>query len=108
MTLSRLRRSLREIEGKHKIPNSIAMGNSDPRILPYCSYKTTDILDDGIYNAIIFHLPQKIPEHYMPLRIRLSLHTVHVELYGNTVLRHSRNTLTNQHGHVRIIRLLSA
>lgn len=34
------------------VPNSIAMGNSDPRIFPYCSYKTTDILDNGIYNAL--------------------------------------------------------
>lgn len=34
------------------VPNSIAMGNSTPSILPACAYQTTDILDDGIYNAL--------------------------------------------------------
>ena len=39
------------------VPNSIAMGNSNKEILPYCSYQTTDILDDGIYHALEhFHL----------------------------------------------------
>lgn len=32
--------------------NSIAMGNCNPDILPYCTYKTTDIEDDGIRNAL--------------------------------------------------------
>lgn len=31
---------------------SIAMGNADPAILPYCTYQTTDITDNGIYNAL--------------------------------------------------------
>lgn len=34
------------------VPNSIAMGNSMKEILPYCSYQTTDIMDDGIYHAL--------------------------------------------------------
>lgn len=39
------------------VPHSIAMGNSHKEILPYCSYQTTDILDDGIYRALQhFHL----------------------------------------------------
>lgn len=39
------------------VPNSIAMGNSMKEILPYCSYQTTDIMDDGIYNALRhFHI----------------------------------------------------
>jgi len=33
-------------------PNSIAMGNSMPEILPHCTYVTTDIKKDGIYNAL--------------------------------------------------------
>lgn len=32
--------------------HSIAMGNSMEEILPYCSYQTTDIDKDGIYNAM--------------------------------------------------------
>lgn len=32
--------------------NSIAMGNSDPEILPYCTYQTTHINDNGIKNAL--------------------------------------------------------
>lgn len=32
--------------------NSIAMGQSDPLILPHCTYQTTDILDNGIANAL--------------------------------------------------------
>lgn len=35
------------------VPNSIAMGNSMKEILPYCSYQTTDIMEDGIYNALL-------------------------------------------------------
>lgn len=31
---------------------SVAMGNCNPDILPYCTYKTTDIKDNGIYNAL--------------------------------------------------------
>ena len=31
---------------------SIAMGNSSPEIVPYCTYQTTDIEDDGILNAL--------------------------------------------------------
>ena len=34
------------------VRHSIAMGNSTPSIVPYCEYQTTDILDDGIYNAL--------------------------------------------------------
>lgn len=34
------------------VPNSIAMGNSMPEIIPYCSYVTTDIKKDGIYHAL--------------------------------------------------------
>lgn len=34
------------------VRHSIAMGNSTPEIVPYCEYRTTDILDDGIYNAL--------------------------------------------------------
>ena len=34
------------------VKNSIAMGNARPSILPYCSYVTADILDDGIYHAL--------------------------------------------------------
>jgi len=30
------------------------MGNSMESILPYCSYKTTDIKEDGIYNALVY------------------------------------------------------
>lgn len=33
--------------------HSIAMGNSMEEILPYCSYKTTEIDKDGIYNAMM-------------------------------------------------------
>ena len=37
--------------------NSIAMGDSDPLILPHCTYQTTDIEDNGIANALKhFHL----------------------------------------------------
>lgn len=32
--------------------NSIAMGNAMKEILPFCTYQTTDITDDGIYNAL--------------------------------------------------------
>ncbi len=32
--------------------NSIAMGNAMDEILPYCTYQTTDITDNGIYNAL--------------------------------------------------------
>lgn len=32
--------------------NSIAMGNCNPDILPYCTYQTTDIEEDGIKNAL--------------------------------------------------------
>lgn len=36
---------------------SIAMGRSNPMILPHCTYQTTDIEDDGIANALKhFHL----------------------------------------------------
>lgn len=39
------------------VPNSIAMGNCMKEILPYCSYQTTDIMEDGIYNALRhFHI----------------------------------------------------
>ena len=39
------------------VPNSIAMGNSMKEILPYCSYQTTDVLDDGIARALKhFHI----------------------------------------------------
>lgn len=31
---------------------SIAMGNSSPAIVPYCTYQTTDIEEDGIFNAL--------------------------------------------------------
>lgn len=34
------------------VRHSIAMGNSTPEIVPYCEYQTTDILDNGIYNAL--------------------------------------------------------
>lgn len=34
------------------VPHSIAMGNSVPDILPFCEYHTTDILDNGIANAL--------------------------------------------------------
>ena len=33
--------------------NSIAMGNSDPEILPFCTWQTTDIEDNGIRNALL-------------------------------------------------------
>ena len=37
--------------------NSIAMGDSDPLILPHCTYQTTNIEDNGIANALKhFHL----------------------------------------------------
>lgn len=37
--------------------NSIAMGHCDPLILPHCTYQTSDILDNGIANALKhFHL----------------------------------------------------
>jgi len=36
------------------VKNSVAMGNSMESILPYCSYKTTDIKEDGIYNALVY------------------------------------------------------
>lgn len=32
--------------------NSIAMGNAMEEILPFCHYQTTDIREDGIYNAM--------------------------------------------------------
>lgn len=32
--------------------NSIAMGDSDPLILPHCTYQTTNIEDNGIANAL--------------------------------------------------------
>lgn len=32
--------------------NSIAMGNASRDILPFCTYQTKDILDDGIYHAL--------------------------------------------------------
>ncbi len=32
--------------------NSIAMGNAMKEILPFCTYQTTDIEDNGIYNAL--------------------------------------------------------
>jgi hydrolase len=33
------------------------MGNSDPLILPHCTYQTTNIEDNGIANALKhFHL----------------------------------------------------
>lgn len=36
---------------------SIAMGQSDPMILPHCTYQTTSIDEDGIANAMKhFHL----------------------------------------------------
>lgn len=31
---------------------SVAMGNSSSEILPYCTYQTTNIEDDGILNAL--------------------------------------------------------
>lgn len=31
---------------------SVAMGNSSPEILPYCTYQTTNIEDDGIFHAL--------------------------------------------------------
>ena len=31
---------------------SIAMGNSNPKILPFCTWQTTDILEDGIARAL--------------------------------------------------------
>ncbi len=31
---------------------SIAMGNSMPEIFPFCTYRTTDITDNGIWNAM--------------------------------------------------------
>jgi hydroxymethylpyrimidine pyrophosphatase-like HAD family hydrolase len=31
---------------------SIAMGNSNPVIFDHVTYKTTDINDDGVYNAL--------------------------------------------------------
>ena len=34
------------------VRHSIAMGNSTPEILPYCEYVTTDIMEDGIANAL--------------------------------------------------------
>lgn len=34
------------------VPNSIAMGNSSPDVLARCSYVTTDVDKDGIYNAL--------------------------------------------------------
>lgn len=32
--------------------NSIAMGNASKDILPFCTYQTKNILDDGIYHAL--------------------------------------------------------
>lgn len=34
------------------VPNSIAMGNSMKEILPYCSYQTANLEDDGIEKAL--------------------------------------------------------
>ncbi|MGI6094873.1 MAG: Cof-type HAD-IIB family hydrolase [Lachnospiraceae bacterium] len=34
------------------VSHAIAMGNSMPEILPYCSYQTSDVLEDGIYQAL--------------------------------------------------------
>lgn len=34
------------------VPNSVAMGNSMKAILPYCSYQTSSVLEDGIYHAL--------------------------------------------------------
>lgn len=34
------------------VPNSIAMGNSMKEILPYCSYQTADIREDGLQKAL--------------------------------------------------------
>ena len=31
---------------------SIAMGNSMPEIFPFCTYRTTDTTDNGIWNAM--------------------------------------------------------
>ena len=34
------------------VPHSIAMGVCSKTILPYCSYRTTPVLEDGIANAL--------------------------------------------------------
>lgn len=37
------------------VPNSIAMGVSTPEVLEVAAYHTTDVLDDGIYNAMKYY-----------------------------------------------------
>lgn len=44
--------STNDLDMLRAVKDSVAMGNSMESILPYCSYKTTDILEDGIYNAL--------------------------------------------------------
>lgn len=34
------------------VPHAVAMGQSAPEILPYCEYQTTDVMEDGIANAL--------------------------------------------------------
>ena len=45
--------STNDLDMLKAVKNSVAMGNSMESILPYCSYKTTDIKEDGIYNALV-------------------------------------------------------
>ena len=46
--------STNDLDMLKAVKNSVAMGNSMESILPYCSYKTTDIKEDGIYNALVY------------------------------------------------------
>ena len=45
--------STNDLDMLKAVKNSVAMGNSMESIFPYCSYKTTDIKEDGIYNALV-------------------------------------------------------
>lgn len=45
--------SLNDLEMLQECAVSIAMGNADERLKPYADYITTDIDDNGIYNAFV-------------------------------------------------------
>lgn len=47
--------SINDMEMLSYVPHSVAMGNAVPEVLAVAEYKTTDILEDGIKNALAFY-----------------------------------------------------
>ena len=60
------------------VPHSVAMGNATMRVKKHAAYTTSDVLDDGIYRALVIleYWRQKDEELYLMRPRTDAVHTL--------------------------------